>query len=81
MTKKIAKFLNSYKFNVQISFDGSEYYHNQERKTSIGIGSYKRIKESIGKLFEDLIEFRNHVSVYFDFAAVPKIDKNYIEKC
>ena len=34
----------------------------------------------MGELFEDLIEFRNPVRVYFDFVAVPKIDKNYIEK-
>jgi len=50
LTEKMLSFLNENKFNIQISLDGAKEFHDEERKSEAGTGSYDRIFTNIRKI-------------------------------
>lgn len=48
-------FFEKFKFSVQITLDGDKYFHNKERVTKSGIGTYEKILSNIEKITENNI--------------------------
>lgn len=52
ISEKMLIFFDKYRYNLQITFDGSKKFHDLERKTSEDIGTYEIILDNLSRILD-----------------------------